>query len=112
MTILRSYWVMCYGCDGIWTVSAILEQSMLNALSRYLTKPLKFYTLTEHSDMHWQAEDGERGIINVRCQIERPDRAIEICKRKIETDQRDPELLESIKRDAGGFKRVPGKINF
>lgn len=97
-----------------------MTHSMLDALTRVLTKPLKYYVLTEHTDIHWTAKDdmevnGYTNSIEVFMQDEEP---VEVGNwqalggKWILADQRDPELLVSSRREARGFKRVPGKITF
>ena len=123
MTALKSFWVLTYqlcGDDVICGASAVMESSMLNALTRFLTKPLKFYDLIELSDVMWRAVDkialrGHHSSIEVFFQDDEP-LMLDVWRKNggkfIVADQRSPELLETSKRESNGFKRIPTKISF
>lgn len=120
-TMLRSFWVLQYRLNGdavMLTVGAVMTHSMLDALTRSLCMPLKFYDLTEHSDMAWTAFDkmevgGHKTKIVVLMQDEQPiEDILNWPGAKIIVDNRDPDLLESAKRAAGGFRRMPASIKF
>jgi hypothetical protein len=90
---------------------------MLNALHRFLLIPLKFYILKQHSDIHWECEAnlavlGHKKVIKVFMQDEEPAEIAAWEGPKIVVDLRHPDLWESAKRTAGGFKRVPSILNF
>lgn len=120
MTILKSFWVLVYHKVGetvILGASAYMESSMLNALTRHLTKPIRFYILMQHSDVFWECEDqieinGHRTKIVVLFQDHVPVQIAAWSSSFCIVDHRDPELRESAKRESGGFRRMPGSIQF